>query len=41
LDITEFSINHLVELESLLEPARDLMTCHGDLWADHLLAAVT
>jgi len=26
----------LVELEALIEPARDLRTCHRDLWADNL-----
>jgi phosphotransferase family enzyme len=26
----------LVELEALLEPARELRTCHRDLWADNL-----
>ena len=26
----------LVELEALIEPARDLRTCHRDLWADNV-----
>jgi Ser/Thr protein kinase RdoA (MazF antagonist) len=31
----------LVELEGLLEPVRELRTCHRDLWADNLRATAT
>jgi len=31
----------LVEVESLIEPARVLRTCHRDLWADNLRATAT
>ncbi|HEY5846603.1 MAG TPA: phosphotransferase [Microlunatus sp.] len=33
-------IPHLLRLEGLLEPPKNLQTCHRDLWADNLLPAV-